>query len=81
MFGSGIGELNIYLRHIRSLDVQLQEIWSLVGNAGNAWFMSQITVSSLDDFQLVFEASVGDTGGGDIAVDDISFTIGACPSE
>lgn len=77
MFGSGIGYLKLFLRHFRSSDSQ--EIWSLSGNAGNAWFMSQVTISSLDDFQLIFEASVGNTGMGDIAIDDISYGLGACP--
>lgn len=81
MFGSGIGYLKLFLRHFRSSDNQLQEIWSLSGNAGNAWFMSQVTISSLDDFQLVFEASVGNTGMGDIAIDDISYGHGACPGK
>ncbi|XP_053986898.1 MAM and LDL-receptor class A domain-containing protein 1-like [Hylaeus volcanicus] len=79
MFGAGIGTLKLFLRHFRSLDAPLREIWSLNGNAGNTWFVAQITVSSLDDFQLVFEASVGNTGMGDIAIDDISFTQGSCP--
>ncbi|XP_020298274.1 MAM and LDL-receptor class A domain-containing protein 1-like isoform X2 [Pseudomyrmex gracilis] len=79
MFGSGVGYLKLFIRHFRSSDNQLQEIWGLSGNAGNAWFMSQVTISSLDDFQLVFEASVGNTGMGDIAIDDISYGRGACP--
>ncbi|KAG7208285.1 hypothetical protein KM043_014527 [Ampulex compressa] len=79
MFGSGIGTLKLFLRHIRNLDAQLREIWGLAGNAGNAWFMSQATISSLDDYQLIFEASVGNTGMGDIAIDDISFSPGTCP--
>ncbi|XP_071871050.1 MAM and LDL-receptor class A domain-containing protein 1 [Bombus fervidus] len=80
MFGSGIGSLKLFIRHFRSLDAALREIWSLNGNAGNTWFVAQITISSLDDFQLLFEASVGNTEMGDIAIDDISFTQGACPA-
>ncbi|XP_015439108.1 PREDICTED: MAM and LDL-receptor class A domain-containing protein 1-like [Dufourea novaeangliae] len=79
MFGAGIGTLRLFLRHFRSLDAPLREIWSVNGNAGNTWFVAQITIGSIDDFQLVFEASVGNTGMGDIAVDDISFTQGSCP--
>ena len=81
MFGSGIGELRISLRHARNLDAQIQEIWKLKGNAGNSWFDSRVTVSSVDDFQLVFDATVGNTAMGDIAIDDILFTNGACPSK
>ncbi|KAF3425473.1 hypothetical protein E2986_03676 [Frieseomelitta varia] len=80
MFGSGIGTLKLFVRHFRSLEAPLREIWSLNGNAGNTWFVAQITISSLDDFQLLFEASVGNTGMGDIAIDDISFAQGACPA-
>lgn len=79
MFGSGIGYLKVFLQHLRSSRDKPQEIWGLSGNAGNAWFMSQITISSLDEFQLIFEASVGNTGMGDIAIDDISYAQGACP--
>lgn len=81
MFGSGVGHLKVFVRHYRSLDSHLEEIWGLSGNAGNAWFMSEVTVSSLDDYQIMFEASVGNTGMGDIAIDDIYFTPGACPGE
>lgn len=80
MFGSGIGTLKLLMRHFRSLDAPFREIWSLNGNAGNTWFIAQITISSLDDFQLLFEASVGNTGMGDIAIDDISFAQGSCPA-
>ncbi|XP_031788342.1 MAM and LDL-receptor class A domain-containing protein 1 isoform X2 [Nasonia vitripennis] len=80
MFGSGIGELRISIRHARSLEAQMQEIWRLRGNAGNSWFDSRVTVSSLDDYQLVLEATVGNTAMGDIAVDDISFSAGPCPT-
>ncbi|XP_034192105.2 MAM and LDL-receptor class A domain-containing protein 1 isoform X1 [Osmia lignaria lignaria] len=79
MFGSGIGVLKLFLRNFRSLDTPLREIWSLNGNAGNTWFVAQITIGSVDDFQLIFEATVGSTGMGDIAIDDISFTQGSCP--
>lgn len=79
MFGSGIGTLKIYLRHASSSDAPFEEIWSLSGNAGNAWFRSEVTISSLDEFAVIFEASVGSTGMGDIAIDDISLTSGACP--
>ncbi|XP_076240452.1 MAM and LDL-receptor class A domain-containing protein 1 [Calliopsis andreniformis] len=79
MFGSGIGTLKLFLRNFRSLDAPPREIWSLGGNAGNTWFIAQITIGSVDDFQLIFEASVGNTGMGDIAIDDISFMQGPCP--
>ncbi|XP_076292520.1 MAM and LDL-receptor class A domain-containing protein 1 [Lasioglossum baleicum] len=79
MFGAGIGSLRLFVRHFRSMDAPLREIWALNGHAGNTWFVAEITVSSLDDFQLVFEASVGNTGMGDIAIDEISFAQGSCP--
>lgn len=80
MFGAGVGELRLSLRHARDLEAKPHEIWRLKGNAGNSWFDSRVTVASLDDFQLVFEASVGNTGMGDIAIDNLAFTAGACPS-
>ncbi|XP_058791475.1 MAM and LDL-receptor class A domain-containing protein 1-like isoform X2 [Phymastichus coffea] len=80
MFGAGVGELRLSLRQARNLEARPRELWRLRGNAGNSWFDARVTVSSLDDFQLVFEASVGNTGMGDIAIDDLAFSPGACPT-
>ena len=49
MFGSGIGELNVY---IKSGSSGMQKIWSLSGDAGNNWYMGQAPISSLQAYQV-----------------------------
>lgn len=38
-------------------------------------------MASAESFNLIFEASVGTRGSGDIAIDSITYSKGACPSE
>ena len=37
MFGSGIGELNVYIRSIGGSSDPDKKIWGLNGDAGNNW--------------------------------------------
>ena len=52
MFGSGIGELNVY---IKSASSGMKKIWSLSGDAGNNWYMGQAPISSVDTYKVFFE--------------------------
>ncbi|PNF30520.1 hypothetical protein B7P43_G09950 [Cryptotermes secundus] len=79
MFGPVVGALRVLLRVYKLSTPSLRQVWRLSGSAGNAWFMAQVTVSSVHDFQIVLEASVGNTGMSDIAVDDVIFVQGPCP--
>lgn len=49
MFGSGIGELNVY---VKSGSSGMKKIWSLSGDAGNNWYMGQAPISSLQAYQV-----------------------------
>ena len=49
MFGSGIGELNVY---IKSGNSDMKKIWSLSGDAGNNWYMGQAPISSLQPYKV-----------------------------
>ncbi|KAJ9586122.1 hypothetical protein L9F63_020234, partial [Diploptera punctata] len=81
MFGPVIGELRVLLKVNKFSDpTPMREIWRLSGSAGNAWFLAQVSVSSIHEFQVVFEATVGNTGMSDIALDDITFVEGPCPA-
>ncbi|KDR22154.1 Apical endosomal glycoprotein [Zootermopsis nevadensis] len=79
MFGPVVGTLRVLLMAHNLNAPSLREAWSLSGSAGNAWFMAQLTISSVYDFQVVLEASVGNMGMSDIAVDDVTFAQGPCP--
>ena len=51
MFGSGIGDLNVYVRPIGSgAD---RKIWGLSGDADNNWYMGQAPVASSQPFKVI----------------------------
>ena len=51
MFGSGIGELNVYIRAIGGSAAD-RKIWGLSGDAGNNWYMAQAPVASSKPFKV-----------------------------
>ena len=78
MFGSGIGELNVYIKS--NEDMKMKKIWGLSGDAGNNWYMGQAPVAFTKPFKIVFEGVAGRNSLGNIAIDDLSLTPGVCPS-
>ncbi|XP_063218533.1 MAM and LDL-receptor class A domain-containing protein 1-like [Bacillus rossius redtenbacheri] len=78
MYGNGIGRLSVKLSEAR--DANEREIWSLSGEAGNAWYQAEVPVSSPNPFMIVISGEVGKNSLGDIALDDISLTLGSCPT-
>lgn len=50
MFGNGVGTLSIHLQDTR--DSTEQQIWSLTGEAGNAWYQAEVPVSSANTFKV-----------------------------
>ncbi|KAM9230178.1 MAM and LDL-receptor class A domain-containing protein 1 [Dugong dugon] len=71
MFGKHIYRLAIYQRIWNNTRGQL--LWQIFGNQGNRWIRKCLNVSSVQPFQILVEASVGDDFTGDIAIDDLSF--------
>lgn len=78
MFGNGIGTLRVLLHDVEGAADGV--IWELSGEAGNAWYQGQVPISSFTSFKIVFEGEIGRNNLGDIAIDDISFSPGPCPS-
>ncbi|CAG7819888.1 unnamed protein product [Allacma fusca] len=78
MFGNGVGMLRVLIHDKEANEDRV--VWSLAGEAGNAWYQGQVPISSSTSFKIVFEGEVGKNNLGDIAIDDISFAPGACPS-
>eukprot|EP00094_Tigriopus_californicus_P006176 TCALIF_05946-PA protein Name:"Similar to Mamdc4 Apical endosomal glycoprotein (Mus musculus)" AED:0.05 eAED:0.05 QI:15/0.7/0.81/0.90/0.7/0.90/11/507/432 len=76
MFGSGIGDLNVYIRS----DGSDRKVWGLSGDAGNNWYMAQAPIASPKTFSIVFEGVVGRNRLGNIAIDDVSIVPGVCPT-
>lgn len=78
MYGNGIGTLTISISDTR--EGEDRDIWSLTGEAGNAWYQAEVPVSSANPFKIIIIAKIGKNNLGDIAVDDVSLTPGSCPS-
>ncbi|KAH3887713.1 hypothetical protein DPMN_011732 [Dreissena polymorpha] len=54
-------------------------IWSRSRTQGNVWRQGQRTINPTTQYELLFEAVVGYSWQGDIALDDISLLNQACP--
>lgn len=78
MTGSGIGTLNLYIK-TGTGSVNEQLIWKLSGSQAQWWKYATAPIYSTSDYQLVFEAVRGTNVQGDIALDDIVYTLGKCP--
>ncbi|XP_078334103.1 MAM and LDL-receptor class A domain-containing protein 1-like [Crassostrea virginica] len=75
MYGRTVGTLNVYVsKNVSSSNL----LWTLSGNQGNQWKPAQLSVTSTQSFNLIIEGIVGGSIYGDIAIDDLSFSNGAC---
>ncbi|XP_066538292.1 MAM and LDL-receptor class A domain-containing protein 1 [Hoplias malabaricus] len=75
MFGATVGSLRLFLQSIDSRKTAL--IWQRTGSQGNEWMLGQSHVTLREVHQILIDASVGGEAG-DIALDDLSVTEGAC---
>ncbi|KAI8499746.1 hypothetical protein Bbelb_227970 [Branchiostoma belcheri] len=75
MYGSMVGDLNVYLfTGVR----QEEPTWSMSGNQGNQWLRARVEIKPTSNFQLMFEAVRGGDWRGDIAIDDIKLISHPC---
>ncbi|XP_052778494.1 uncharacterized protein LOC128215934 [Mya arenaria] len=70
MYGSSIGQLNIYEYDGSQRPGKIA--WSLDGNQGNKWQQANVPLTSNVIFSVIIEATVGNGYLGDVAIDDIS---------
>ncbi|KAI8780792.1 MAM and LDL-receptor class A domain-containing protein 2, partial [Biomphalaria glabrata] len=74
MYGSSIGQLNIYTR--TNTNGPLKTMFTRSLNQGDRWIRQDLPLAETADFQIIIEAVVGVSYFGGIAVDDISLTDG-----
>lgn len=56
-------------------------IWEMSGDSGNSWHQAQTSVSSSKSpFQVLIEGVIGENHLGNVAIDEISFSSGPCPT-
>ncbi|KAK3721870.1 hypothetical protein QZH41_011496, partial [Actinostola sp. cb2023] len=56
-------------------------VWQMRGSQGNQWNEAVVTIQQSSSFALVFEATRGSSFAGHIAIDDVTFTDGQCPTK
>ncbi|XP_067654503.1 MAM and LDL-receptor class A domain-containing protein 1-like [Haliotis asinina] len=80
MYGSSMGTFNVYAKVGNNTG---RPLFSRSGNQGNKWIVGQATVpasTATSGYQMVFEGVRGSDYKSDIALDDVSFTVGSCSS-
>uniref|UniRef100_A0A8C4IDF4 MAM domain-containing protein n=1 Tax=Dicentrarchus labrax TaxID=13489 RepID=A0A8C4IDF4_DICLA len=78
MEGSEVGELNVYLQTLDN-NRRSAPLWTRSGDQGKHWRHGRVTLLSPTQYQVIFEAVVGDGPRRDVAIDDLTILNGACP--
>ncbi|XP_035673026.1 uncharacterized protein LOC118413606 [Branchiostoma floridae] len=73
MYGSGTGTLRVLVKQGME-----REVWHQSGDQGNQWYTMAVTLRTAAPLQIVFEGTRGSSDLGDIALDDVALTAGAC---
>lgn len=72
MYGQYINQLNVYYR-IYNSGPPTKTIFTRSGDQGAYWQRVRLNLNVSSSFQVIFEAKVGDSYLGDIAIDDLTF--------
>ncbi|XP_071486324.1 MAM and LDL-receptor class A domain-containing protein 1-like [Diadema antillarum] len=75
MYGTGVGELNIYVTDNTNSQAQ---VWTKSGDQGNVWWSGLVQMSSVVEFRVQIEAVFLVDFLGDIAIDDIDIELVPC---
>ncbi|XP_077864144.1 MAM and LDL-receptor class A domain-containing protein 1-like [Saccoglossus kowalevskii] len=75
MYGPHVHSLNMYTKRL-GLPELLR--WTRYYTQGNLWLEAHRTINFEGQWQIYFEAVMGETNGGHIAIDDIEVTDGQC---
>nr|XP_054757011.1 MAM and LDL-receptor class A domain-containing protein 1-like [Lytechinus pictus] len=79
MFGPTIETLNIFTRRNDTAPGYVGRlVWSDQGEKGDLWYPGSVAVAEPVAFQIIFQAYVGASFTGDIAIDDILIYPGDC---
>ncbi|XP_041467171.1 MAM and LDL-receptor class A domain-containing protein 1-like [Lytechinus variegatus] len=72
MYGKGMGSLNVYTRDQINQLMVLE--WSESGNHGDRWLEGVVSLSSMNSYNIIMEATFGGNYTGDVALDDTFIT-------
>ncbi|XP_033123978.1 MAM and LDL-receptor class A domain-containing protein 1-like [Anneissia japonica] len=76
MYGTTVNILNVYI--VNTAGTVGTPAWTERNDQGNFWRLGQISVETNNTYNIVFEGIVGSSHTGDIALDDVRITDGAC---
>ena len=86
MYGRAIGSLKVYIKEKTSRLSELNPSWEMSGDQGDQWLIGQVEIQpsqteTLHPFQIIIEGVLGSGHQSDIAIDDLSLTLGkSCSS-
>lgn len=78
MYGFDVDNFNVYKKSSGKLG---NPVWTRRGNQGNIWRHATVSITSQNQYQIVFEGVIGKSYRGDIALDDVTLQKGQCPSQ
>ncbi|XP_054714591.1 MAM and LDL-receptor class A domain-containing protein 1-like [Uloborus diversus] len=84
MFGAHVGELRLFMVPMQDANTALgrEIIWRRRGTQPDKWILLQDSLNLTEgDYRLEIEAEGGSGFAGDIAIDHILMSIGACPEK
>ncbi|XP_035213735.1 MAM and LDL-receptor class A domain-containing protein 1-like, partial [Stegodyphus dumicola] len=84
MFGAHVGELAVYMVPMQDQKTPLgkQVIWRRKGTQPDKWLQFRDTLNVTEgDYRIEIEAKGGNGFAGDIAIDQIVMSLGACPQQ
>ncbi|XP_052219415.1 uncharacterized protein LOC127836837 isoform X2 [Dreissena polymorpha] len=79
MNGLSIGIISVYMTANGEKPGSL--LWRMSGDQGQEWKGASVNLSSLEQYQVIIEAVVGNSYFGDIAIDDVAILPTACQQE
>ncbi|XP_033121475.1 MAM and LDL-receptor class A domain-containing protein 1-like [Anneissia japonica] len=79
MYGNTVNTLNVYV--VDSTGTVGTPVWNKTNNQGDTWLLGQVSVAEFGIYQILFEGIRGSGYTGDIALDDVKITNGACVTQ
>ncbi|PAA52395.1 hypothetical protein BOX15_Mlig012801g1, partial [Macrostomum lignano] len=79
MRGDYVGRLNVYTQRYQGDAFKL--LWSDSKNYGDAWQRKYIEINNAYPVRIIIEGVIGSVSKSDIAIDDLSFTLGCKRSQ
>ncbi|XP_020893841.1 MAM and LDL-receptor class A domain-containing protein 1-like, partial [Exaiptasia diaphana] len=76
MYGKTMGSLNVII--VDKIKKRYSLLSTITGNQGNVWHYKEVTITSLNKYQVIFQGVRGNGYRSDIAIDDIEFRKGTC---